>query len=525
MNKYVDYFESESIRTRELLENLRWYQGAEDRLEYFFKQEYQTFKEASNNPYDVIHNQVKFWRSVGGDVPRVHSGLPKLITKTMVNLVAGNGYDVVVMDGEKENIGNTERLKAILEDNKFDDIWVGACVDSSWAGYSIFKLAHDKDISRYPLIEKVMPSYEEIRLTRGRVTGVTFKLFREDGKITIHEKYDIIGGKLEVTYKAYENKDGKEKEIELPEDIASLETKYPFNFLPMVLHKNTIVNSRFPDSPYGESDYTGVQSLFHMIDDLLSQTELEVANAQAVKFVNETLLKADANGKAYPYDKNEVVITFSNQEETFDVKKHVQMLQPSIRVAEYQQTIKDVTARTLTVTGLNPLSAGLPGFESVQASAQSQREREKTSLRTRENRLQGWKHDMETLFERVLMYDDYLNKNKLGEYKVEVSFSEWAVPTLDERIETITKAIQGNAMDVNTAVEELYDGRSEEEKAFITVAIKLENGIPLLEDDYIRAGMTPPQTVEQVSEETPTVEETEEELEDEIIEEDADDTT
>jgi hypothetical protein len=230
-----------------------------------------------------------------------------------------------------------------------------------------------------------------------------------------------------------------------------------------------------------------------MLDDLLSQSELEISNAQAVKFVNETLLKKDENGKTHPYDKNEIIITFANQEETFDINKHVQMLQPDIRVAEYKETIKDLTARILTVTGLSPLSAGLPGFESVQASASSQREREKSSLRTRENRLQGWKHDLEVCFERVLKYDDWLNNKTINEYDVEVSFSEWAVPTLDERIETIVKAIQGNAMDVNTAVEELYKGRSEEEKALITLAIKLENGIPLLEDDYIRANLNPPQ--------------------------------
>lgn len=496
MNKYRDWFETETIRKRELLENLRWYQGSEDRLEYFFKQEYQTFQENNNNPYDIIQNQVKFWRTVGGAVPRVHSGIPKLITKTVVNLVTHNGFEAVVMSGETEDTVNTERLKMLLELNDFNDTWVGSATDSSWAGYTIMKLAHDETIlKKHPLIEKISPSLEGIKLKRGKIIGATFKTYIEVDKkeLEIREILELVNDKLTVTYEAYEYKDGKENKVNLPKEVSSLETNYPFNFLPFELHKNTEVNSRFPDSVYGESDYTAIQSLFHMLDDLMSQSELEVSNAQAVKFVNDNILRKREDGTTIPYDANETVIIVSAKDmETFDINKNISMLQPAIRVESYEKTIKELTARILTIAGISPLSAGLPGFESVQASAQSQREREKTSLRTRKNRLDGWKITLQNLFNKLLKYDDWLNGKKIGEYDVNISFSEWAVPTLDDRIDSLVKAVQGDVMDVATAVEELYSKKSDEEKALIILAIKLESGIPLLEDDYVRAGLTPP---------------------------------
>ena len=89
-----NWWNSEAIQKRELLENRRWYEGAEDRLEYFFKNEYNIFTQGQLNPYDIIDQQQKFWRMVGGRVPRVHSGLPKLATKTKVNLLTANGFDI-----------------------------------------------------------------------------------------------------------------------------------------------------------------------------------------------------------------------------------------------------------------------------------------------------------------------------------------------------------------------------------------------------------------------------------------------
>jgi len=474
-------FENEDTFLRELRENQIWYRGNPEELEYFFKQVYNVYQKSARSPYAVAEAQTKFWRTVSGDVPRVHSGLPKLATQAIVNLIAGNGYEVNVNDSEEE----LKRLEDILEDNNFDSLLQEAISTETWAGYVFFKISHDLELTDKPIIEVVSPFNASCETERGRIKSITFH-FKQDindkEEIEIREKYELENGKLEVEIKAYKD----DQEVELPEEYQEYETQYTLSFIPALLKNNTGHNSRFPNKPYGESEFTSVQSLFHTLDDLLSQTELEVSNAIATKFVNSKLIPKDLNGKPYKFDRNQTVqeITSNDMEDdTFDVRKFVSVLQPDIRVDRYDGIITDTYARILTNMGLSPLTVGLPGFESVQASASSQREREKTTIRTRAKKLKLWKQTLRDLFEKVLKYDDYINNRSEGEYDITIEFPQYAVPTLDERIATIGQAVQMNIMSVEKAIDELYPELSDEDRKKIIVDIKLEQGIPLTQDN------------------------------------------
>ena len=483
--KFNHLFENEDVFTRELQENELWYRGNPEELEYFFKNVYNVYQKGARSPYAIAEIQTKFWRSVSGDVPRVHSGLPKLATQAFINMIAGNGYDINVNDNDKEQ----QRLHDILKDNKWDSLFQEAISTETWSGYTFFKISHDLELTDKPIIEVVRPKYADVEVKRNRIVGFTFIATEDDGEeeIEIHETYTLENGKLHVTYQAFK----EDEEIELPETYQELDSNVALTFLPAVLKNNTGHNSRFPNLPYGESDFTSVQSLFHTLDDLLSQMELEVSNGIATKFVNSKLITKDINGKAYKFDRNQTVqeITSNDMEDdAFDIRKFVSILQPDIRIDRYENTIKDTYARILTNMGLSPLTVGLPGFESVQASASSQREREKATLRTRSKKLKIWKETLEELFEKVLKYDDYLNNKKEGTYTIEVSFPQYAMPTIDERIATIGQAVQLNIMSIEKAVEELYQDLTDEERNKLVIDIKLEQGIPLTQGN-----VTPPE--------------------------------
>jgi len=479
--KFNHLFENEDTFLRELRENQVWYRGNPEELEYFFKQVYNVYQKSARSPYAVAEAQTKFWRTVSKDVPRVHSGLPKLATQAIVNLIAGNGYEVNVNDDEEQ----VERLKEILEENKFEDLLQEAISTETWSGYVFFKICHDLELTDKPIIEVVSPFNATCETQRGRVKSITFH-FKEDAgeenEIEVREKYYLENGKLQVEYKAYKDK----QEVDLPEKYKEYETNYNLTFLPAILKNNTGHNSRFPKKPYGESDFTSVQSLFHTLDDLLSQTELEVANAIATKFVNSKLIPRDINGKSYKFDRNQTVqeITSNDMEDdTFDIRKFVSVLQPDIRVDRYDKIIADTYGRILTNIGLSPLTVGLPGFESVQASAASQREREKATIRTRAKKIKLWRPTLIKLFECVLKYDDYINNKAEGEYEIDVSFPQYAVPTLDERIATIGQAVQLNIMSIEKAIDELYPELSDEDRQKIILDIKLEQGVPLTQEN------------------------------------------
>ena len=486
--KFNHLFENEDTFLRELRENQVWYRGNPEELEYFFKQVYNVYQKSARSPYAVAEAQTKFWRTVSGDVPRVHSGLPKLATQAIVNLIAGNGYDINVNDSEEE----VERLKEILEENNFENLLQQAISTETWSGYVFFKICHDLELTDKPIIEVISPFNASCELERGRTKSITFH-FKEDSEekdkngvpkeeIEVREKYYLENGKLKVEYKAYKGK----TEVALPEKYKEYETNYPLTFLPAMIKNNTGHNSRFPNKPYGESDFTSVQSLFHTLDDLLSQTELEVANAIATKFVNSKLIPRDLNGKSFKFDRNKTIqeITSNDMEDdNFDVRKFVSVLQPDIRVDRYDKIIADTYGRILTNMGLSPLTVGLPGFESVSASAASQREREKATIRTRAKKLKLWRPALEKLFECVLKYDDYIHNKAEGEYDIAIDFPQYAVPTLDERIATIGQAVQLNIMSIEKAIDELYPELTEEERKKIILDIKLEQGVPLTQEN------------------------------------------
>jgi hypothetical protein len=482
-NKYIKFhnheFNSWDAFQRELFENHTIYKSNPPELENFYKNIYSTFTSANSTPYAPQEVKTLFWRTVSGDVPRITSGLPKLASQTMVNLLIGNGYEYRVNDSDEQ----TDRLKEILDENGFDELLQEAISTESWAGFVFFKISHDLELSDKPIIEVVSPFDAKCVTKRGRVQEITFFIHEDDGdnEIEIHERYYLEDGRLEVEYKAYKD----DEEYPLPEKYLEYETNYPLTFIPAMLKNNTGHNARFPKYPYGESDYTSVQALFHMLDDLLSQTELEVSNGIAQKFVNQKLIPKQIDGTPYKFDRNQTVVEMTSndmEDDAFDVRKFISIMQPDIRIEKYENMVHQTYARILTNMGLSPTTVGLPNFESIDASAESQRERERTSLRTRSRKLKLWRPFLKDLFERVLQYDDYLN-NRQGEYMIDVDFAEYGMPSREDKIDVIAKAVAGNVMSIEQAIKELYPELSPEEQNQMVVDIKLEQGVPLLQQN------------------------------------------
>lgn len=468
-------YQSQDAFDRELLENHTLFKGNPPELEEFYKNIYSTFTKATATPYSPQEVKTLFWRTVSGDIPRIHSGLPKLASQAFVDLLVGNGYETDINGSETD----LERLHEILEANEFGELLQEAIITESWAGFVFFKISHDLELSEYPIVEVVSPFDAKVVTKRGRVQEIKFYIQEDD--ITVCERY-YIKGSLKVEYTAH-NEDGEE--VPLPDKYLEYETNYPLTFIPALLKNNTGHNSRFTHQPYGESDYTSVQALFHMLDDLLSQTELEVSNGIATKFINQKLIPKDIDGKPYKYDRNDAVVEMtSNDMETteFDVRKFISVLQPDIRVEKYENIIHQTYARVLVNMGLSPTTVGLPNYESIDASADSQREREKTSLRKRNRKLKLWKPLLETLFEYILRYDDYLRGGS-GEYDVTVTFNEYGDFNRENKIDIIAKAVAGNVMSVEQAVKELYPDLDEDERNEMVLSIKLEQGIPLLQQN------------------------------------------
>ena len=86
---------------------------------------------------------------------------------------------------------------------------------------------------------------------------------------------------------------------------------------------------------------------------------------------------------------------------------------------------------------------------------------------------------MQSLVNTVLNADSELNgKGIVDGIEVSVNFGEYANPSFESQVETVSKARQGGLMSVETSVEELYgDSKSDDWKAEEVQRIKEEQGI------------------------------------------------
>ena len=482
MSKQIkEYENNKDLFKRELEENSAWLNGTPSVLEYFFKVDYLKYKGKINSvvkSYEVDRN---FWYHVGGKVPRVHSGLPALISRTWARMLKPRNISIKV----EEDTVNQTRLEAILKENDFTSLLNKGIVTESWAGYLFYKLSIDTEVSEYPLIELVDPRSVRLVLKRKRIERVTFVTEREiDGdEYTILEHNDIKGGFSKITYECFKGDEEKDKKVTLAE-YKPVDVAVPF-FLGF-LKNNTSFNSKFTESILGESDYANVQSLFQMLDSILSNTELDIDNSKAIKFVSDSLVKKNEAGQADEFDNNETVIIMPHskqEDESFDMKKLITLLQPEVRVEQFNKTAKEITGRILANVSLSPATIGLAGFDSVDAAADSQRARKETSIVARNEKADGWCTFLEDFLPKILQLDDVMNNKTMGEYKIKVEFDKYATPNFEDIVDTVVTAVQGGVMSVKQAVEKLYEELTPDEIKQAVLDIKGERSIPFLAEE------------------------------------------
>jgi len=483
-NTQIDkYLDSDLIFKRELDENFIWFSGRPESIEMFFKNVVQFYTLGTASPlrsYNLQQISQNFWRDVGGDMARIHSGIPALISKTYANILKPSALVIKVMDDKGKVIEKDQkRLDDILEENEFVAKMKKAIITESWAGYVFFKLSYDKSISDKPIIEIIDPRQGRVETKRGKIVGYKFKSsFEEDGK-----KYEIVerfyldnNGEVKVEYRVEINGKKAEKLPTQWSDALTIKT-LPIKFLPAFLKNNTAHNSKFPEKPYGESDFANSQSLFHMIDSLLSNLELDVDNSKAIQFVNKNLMLYDTENNVEIYNKHKLRIFLSNKlmdDPEFDLKKMIALFQPELRIEKFEPALKDLTVRVLANAGLSPTSVGYAGYESVNASNLSQTARKENSIISRDEKLELWLPFLRNFIKSLLQFDDLINSNEVQEYNVFVEFDRYMAPDFNTLINILVKAVNGGVMTLEEAVELSAPNKSPEEREKYVKQLELD---------------------------------------------------
>ena len=111
-------------------------------------------------------------------------------------------------------------------------------------------------------------------------------------------------------------------------------------------------------------------------------------------------------------------------------------------------------------------------------NAEAQREKEKTTLYTRQTIIYALQYCIEGLIDKAFKVLSAMQGVALEDTEAEVTFGEYANPSFESQIETVGKAKTQGVMSIESIIDELYgDSKTDEWKAEEVKRIKNEQGI------------------------------------------------
>lgn len=458
----------------QVLMNRIWYRGDPAELKQFYER---------LGP--VYGNDSRFWAvvpPVGQTIRKIHTGLPSLIIDMLNDITNDDCLGITLWDDldKHQQSKDQEIWDEIAKDNDFLAMQKDATRIALAEGDVAFKISIDTEISNYPIIETYPPDQFEPVYKRGRLYEIKFYTYYEHDNATykLTEEY----GKGYIRCKLFKlSEDEKETEVPLntiPElkDLAE-EVTFKGDFM-MAAHLRLNKSSKFPNR--GKALLETKYDTFDALDEVVSQWLDAVRLGRVNKFIPEDLVPRDNDGNKImpnPITNQFLVMGKGSIVSEEGAQQGPEVTQPDIKADQYLASYIQFLDMALQGV-ISPSTLGIDVKKLDNAEAQ--REKEKTTLYTRNKIITALEKVIPRLAENVMKtYDNMLGRTP-GEYTATIEFGEYANPSFEAVVETIGKAVASGIMSIEKAVDELYgDNMTDEEKALEVQRIKEQNSFSI----------------------------------------------
>lgn len=450
-----------------VLKNKIWYRGEPSELEQFFK---------AASQLDIDY--AKFWASVPfRRVRKIHSGI--------VSVVVDRFKDIVVSDLDSIDFGEAgkaepirERWEEIAKDNDFERIVGNAVAGALSSGDGAFKISVDT-ISEYPIIEFYEADNVDFKYKRGRLMEVLFYTKYEKGnkEYQLEETY----GKGYVKYRLMD-----ETGAEVP--LTTLEETKDFSddgfdddsimAVPLIIFESCKWKGR------GKALFDAKTDVLDALDEVISQWLDAVRKGRINRYIPDDMIPRDPETgeiiQPNDFDNDYIAVGTLKGEGAAD---KIDISQPVISYEAYVNSYANFLDMVLQGI-MSPSTLGIDLKKTD--NAQSQREKEKITIHTRNKITDSLNKAIPKLVTAAMKMHDLMQGKSAGEYDVTVKFGEYASPDFDSTVDTVGKAKNFGVMSTEKAVDEMYgDTMTEEEKAEEVRRIKEEQGIQQMEEPGI----------------------------------------
>ena len=478
--------DNEKLGRMKLKEYNVWYDGDGDELLNFYTRE--NYIGFNYEPFYMRNKKNYFWAisSTEAQIKRTHSGQPRNIVDTLVNIMPFP----LISAGE-----DTNKLQAVVRESGLEQVYKDEQLPLTLVeGWGCWKINWDKDVSDYPSVEYVSAENVDFIYKNGKIIGIVFKnyytsdkkryLLLETRSIEWRPNNAAAEGSegervLVITNELYElpmnmaatDDDTPLKKVDLKTVPAldSVEERIeigPFDKLfavPCVLLGNT---SR--QWGYGRSIFTGKIDLFDDLDQALSQSSNAVRLSTPIEYIDEEYLERDKNGlpkKPKAYDRKYVMMKGQKNGDGLATGQPVQITQPSIEFSRYSDHAVQILLQILNGI-LSPATLGIDIAKKDNAAAQ--REKEKVTIFTRNALINGEERILRSLMEQMLMAKEFMDTGAVSvhSYDISVKFNEFADDSFENKLEALGKAYDMEEISTDMYLNKLYgDTLSEEERA------------------------------------------------------------
>lgn len=469
-----------------------WYSGDSNALLDFYIN-MQSFHQS--NFSDFWNGKDYFWAVVGGedDVKCTHSGLPKAIIDTLVNIlgkpeIIASKEETTEENGVKtievvEDIAASGRIKEIIEDNNFyRTLTQDQETYTMVIGDGAFFINIDEDLSDYPIIEFIDGRNIEFERKANRIISITARkyfLHKNKGYMLTDTRstklvYDEITKTKKriatVEYHLYELSNAGSDEVRIEVDLNTIpETTHLRNLEFLKINCMLAVPCMFrynKKTERGESFFASKLDLFDDLDQSKSQGSNTTRLSTPVDYIPEGLIDYNEFGKPVPpkrYDRRFVTVP-AGRNAVGENMDQIKTTQPQLNFEQYTneqlQLIGDILMGLMS-----PATLGID--IALKDNADAQREKEKVTLVTRDNLVDMQTEILKKLFNVALKVYDFMTnpEGEIGDYDITVNYPEYANPTFENKLAYLAPAYASGGMSAKKYVDELWgDALSDEEK-------------------------------------------------------------
>lgn len=459
--RYTFIMNPDDISARKVKENRIWYIGDANELLNYYR-----VQKISGNNEEPIYNENRrqyFWAISTSEthIKRVHSGVPRAIITALTNVI---GVPNITVNGKE--------IPQLLEAIDFQDLLMQRAIPLTMAeGWGAFKIIIDPNtkLFRHPIVKYYEANAVKFIVRNGKKIGCIFKDFyqlKDKNYMLVDVRRLDDEGNSCIEYKLYQLENGDNTEevplSTIPELATLTDLKIP-QYRHMLAVPCVFMND--PDNPdYGRSFYDGKIDLFDDLDQSLSQRSQTCRVSTPVEYYPVDLLEKAQNGKAImPSVYNRQFIAkpgIPNGDGSVDAK--IDTSQPSLNFEQYNQ--EQLSLVNMIMFGLiSPATMGIN--VSKTDSGSSQREKEKTTIMTRNAIMSANIPIIRELLQIVLDFDDYINKGVLPneDREISVKFNEFANPSFESLSKVLYPMWVSCAISTRMYVNKLYGSSLAEE--------------------------------------------------------------